>query len=185
MKVDPPFPHAGPAPRVAAPSGSLREGDTNLGQVQSKPKRSPLEINPQAERGVWCVGCGCVVVCRRFPSGLEIAHQTPLPRAWPLATLLRKATFGRATLAYARHNNRGCRESYPQCTLACAFPIGRGSPFKVVASAANVCFASCADNSARSGATRAAKPPKEKRGGFLPSKLGENLPRFSCPRQVP
>ena len=81
VKVDPPFPHAGPAPRVAAPSGSLREGDTNLGQVQSKPKRSPLEINPQAERGVWCVGCGCVVVCRRLPSGLALALKTPLPRA--------------------------------------------------------------------------------------------------------
>ena len=45
----------------------------------------------------------------------------------------------------------------PKEPLACAFPIGRGSPFKVVASAANVCFASCADNSARSGATRSAK----------------------------
>ena len=82
--------------------------------------------SPRLRRTKWCVGCGCVVVCRRFPSGLEIAHQTPLPRAWPLATLLRKATFGRATLAYARHNNRGCRESYPRCTLACASPIGRG-----------------------------------------------------------
>ena len=60
----------------------------------------------------------------------------------------------------------GCRESYPRCTLACAFPIGRGSPFKVVASAANMCFASCADNSARSGATRAAKPPKTERGSL-------------------
>ena len=34
------------------------------------------------------------------------------------------------------------------------------------------------------GALRAVHMPKEKRGGFLPSKLGENLPRFSCPRQV-
>ena len=29
------------------------------------------------------------------------------------------------------------------------------------------------------GATRAARPPKEKRGDFLSSKLGEKLPRFS------
>lgn len=56
VKVDTPFPHAGPAPRVAAPSGSLREGDTSLGQVQANSKRSPLKINPQAERGVWCFG---------------------------------------------------------------------------------------------------------------------------------
>ena len=85
VKVDTPFPHAGPAPRVAAPSGSLREGDTSLGQVQANSKRSPLKINPQAERGVWCFGGGFLVAWRRFPSGLEIAHQMPLPRArWGL-----------------------------------------------------------------------------------------------------
>ena len=75
MKVDPPFPHAGPAPRVAAPSGSLREGDTNLGQVQEKSNRCPLKIYPQAERGVWWFRGGLVVACSRFPSGLEIARK--------------------------------------------------------------------------------------------------------------
>ena len=61
--------------------------------------------------------------------------------------------------------------------VALARAIGRGSPFKVCSSAANVCFASCADNSARSGATRAAKPPKTERGVSRLSKLTEKPPR--------
>ena len=128
--------------------------------------------SPRLRRTKWCVGCGCVVVCRRFPSGLEIAHQTPLPRAWPLATLLRKATFGRATLAYARHNNRGCRESYPRCTLACAFPIGRG-----VSRRLQVRFSADTRGESRRRSRR-----RRARHFFGQSRLPKKSPRSSCPR---
>ena len=42
VKVDPPFPHAGPD-RLAVKSNR-------------SPSEVPLKLNPQAERGVWCVG---------------------------------------------------------------------------------------------------------------------------------
>lgn len=48
VKVDPPFPHAGPA-RLAVKSNR-------------SPSEVPLKLNPQAERGVWCFGGGFLVV---------------------------------------------------------------------------------------------------------------------------
>ena len=51
-------------------------------------------------------------------------------------------------------------------------------------SSASLCFAPCADNSARSGAARSAKPPKTERGGSVPNEFAPNLPR-SVYRAVP
>ena len=76
----------------------------------------------------------------------------------------------------------GCRESYPRCILACAFPIGRG-----VLRRLQVRFSADTRGESRRrsstlaadfvGALRAVHMPKEKRGGFGANEFARKVPR--------
>ena len=129
VKVDPPFPHAGPA-RLAVKS-------------KKSPTEVPLKLNPQAERGVWWFRGGLVVACSRFPSGLEIARKyaSAFPRPMGVAAKV-----------------------IPNDPLLVRPPSG-------AAFQGGYKFASLPTHGASHGGEAADK----KRGGFLPSKFGENL----------
>ena len=97
---------------------------------------------------------------------------------------------------------RGFAKVSPKNGRIVRCPSARGSPLKVVASAANLCFASlagfprCRGQRGRRGSTlaaafggalRAVHIPKTERGGFRSSGLAEKLPRsvFRLRRALP
>ena len=127
---------------------------------RSVAKRSPLGLVRLAS----CVVCSVVVFCRRWvgswveeraSGGGQSRFKTPLPpRQRPSCERNpHLAQLGRWPLARVAFCG-GCSSAL----LGLRTPL---RPFR------------------ETGATRAARPPKEKRGDFLPSKLGEKLPRFS------
>ena len=114
-----------------------------------------------------------MAVWRRFPSGLAIAKK--YASAFPRVASCDFASQSDLRSGYPRLRSAQQsglpRELSPRNPRLCV--PHRARRFKA-ATIPLLCR--------HTGRVTAAKPPKEKRGGFLPSKLGENLPRFSCPR---
>ena len=100
-------------------------------------------------------------------------------RGLPSVALVRAFAFPqRARLGLPPPRPMGlARELSPMRPLIGVAPSGAGRGLWCVRLAADVCFASCADNSARTGATRAARPPKTERGNSESNKFAPNLPR--------
>ena len=155
--------------------GSRSPSTTALSFLYPRPRASAMLVP------TWGLNCRCSWARRRWRWAFRFPNESPWAshwRRWFVLRVSQRRLRGLSTPA----PDSSCLARPQSCLCFALSGAGRG--LKVCSSCRRCVLRASNGFPARRGRRGRLVPPKTERGGFLPSKLGENLPRFSCPRQV-